>query len=312
MRRDNKVSVNVKAITDEKVNMQKGTVAFLKHCKLKGLSIDTIKFYDKELKQVRKAFFEIHVPLHDVSSVTNTHIEQFIEHMQALGRKVSTINARLRAMHTFYNFCVEKGYTVKNPCEGIPQLKQRHKVGATFTKSQLKKLLEAPNVHTFTGLRDLAIMTTFAHTGIRLSELSAIRLQDITFEGKGALIVQRAKNRYARRIPLTKRLKAILHAYIEERGSLDTDILFVNLEGTQISQRTIQERLKYYGEQTGVQNFVNVSPHAFRRTFCKLKVQAGTDIFVLQRLTGHSSLEILQRYVLIYGKDLEEAIERGI
>jgi integrase/recombinase XerD len=57
---------------------------------------------------------------------------------------------------------------------------------------------------------------------------------------------------------------------------------------------------------------VSVSPHAFRRTFCRLKVEAGTNLFVLQRLTGHQSLEILKRYVEIYGTDLEDAIEQGI
>ncbi|MED4228663.1 tyrosine-type recombinase/integrase [Neobacillus cucumis] len=92
---------------------------------------------------------------------------------------------------------------------------------------------------------------------------------------------------------------------------MDTDFLFINVENQAIGPRAIQDRLRIYGKVTGVCNEVTVSPHAFRRTFCRLKVEAGTNIFVLQRLSGHQSLEILKRYVEIYGKDLEAAIEKG-
>jgi integrase/recombinase XerD len=120
-----------------------------------------------------------------------------------------------------------------------------------------------------------------------------------------------AKNRYARRIPLTSRLKAVLRAYLHERGVIDNDNLFISVENKILGARSIQDRLRQYGNLTGVNNEVTVSPNAFRRTFCRLKVEAGTNIFVSQRLTGHQSLEILRRYVEIYGKDLEEAIEKG-
>ncbi|WP_282141253.1 tyrosine-type recombinase/integrase [Cytobacillus oceanisediminis] len=190
-------------------------------------------------------------------------------------------------------------------------MRARHEIGVTFSKNQLNRLLKVPNITTFIGLRDLGIMLTLAHTGIRLKELTSLHTQDVSFEGKGAINVQRAKNRYARRIPLTKRLRAVLSAYIKERGVLDTDFLFINVEDNPISPRTVQQRLKHYGKVSKVDKEVNVSPHAFRRTFCRLKVEAGTNIFVLQRLTGHSSLEILRRYVEIYGTDLEEAIEKG-
>jgi integrase/recombinase XerD len=290
----------------------KATMDFLKHCRIKGLSSATIKFYQKELKMIGRAFTEISVPVLDVRKIKTDHIENFIEHQQEKGRAINTINALLRAGRTFFNFCLQKKYISENPFEGIQQLKKRHEVGATFSKQQLKRLLNGPDITSFVGLRDLAVMLTFAHTGIRLTELTSLRLQDISFDGKGAVNIQYAKNRYARRIPLTKRLKQVLKAYIAERGILDnTDALFITLENQPLGARTIQERLKYYGNETGVEKEVPVSPHAFRRTFCRLKVEAGTNIFVLQRLSGHQSLEILRRYVEIYGKDLEQAIEQG-
>jgi integrase/recombinase XerD len=154
-------------------------------------------------------------------------------------------------------------------------------------------------------------MLTFAHTGIRLTELTSLRLKDVSFDGKGAINVQHAKNRYARRIPLTKRLRAILKAYIQERGVIGYRHVIYKRREPPIGPRSIQDRLRHYGKITGVGNEVTVSPHAFRRTFCRLKFEAGTNIFVLQRLSGHQLLEILRRYVEIYGKDLEDAIEKG-
>ncbi|MCM3668018.1 tyrosine-type recombinase/integrase [Mesobacillus maritimus] len=301
----------ISAETPKIISFHDSSIEFLKHCRIKGLAPDTIKFYEKELRQTVRGLADIDAPILDIRKIRTEDIERFIEYLQSLGRATNTINARLRAGRTFFNFCIRKKYIVVNPYEGVQQLRKRHEVGATFSKRQLKRLLDAPDVTTFIGLRDLAIMLTFAHTGIRLTELTSLRIQDVSFDGKGAINVQRAKNRYARRIPLTARLRTVLKAYIQERGVLDTDLLFINVEDQPLSGRTIQDRLRQYGKQTEVGKEVTVSPHAFRRTFCRLKVEAGTNIFVLQRLTGHQSLEILKRYVEIYGKDLEKAIELG-
>lgn len=285
---------------------------FLKHCKIKGLSPDTVQFYRKELKGLSRGLAEIDGPFKDVRALKIQDVENWVEYMLEMKRAVSSINARMRAGRTFMAYCQKKGYVDINPFDGVSQLKKRHKIGATFTKSQLEKLLNAPDITQFVGLRDLAIMLTFSHVGLRLKELCSLKVQDISFDGKGEVIIQQAKNRYARRIPMTKRLKSVLKAYFEERGVIDTDALFISVENAPISPRTVQERLKHYGVVSKVEKDVPVSPHAFRRTFCRLKVEAGVNLFVLQRLTGHSDLEMLQRYVQIYGKDLEQAIEKGL
>ncbi|MDZ5474150.1 tyrosine-type recombinase/integrase [Bacillus sp. 31A1R] len=293
-------------------DFEKASEEFFKYCKIKGLSLDTVKFYQKELKGLTRALVENKVSLEDVRTLKTSDIESWVEYMLGNNRAVSSINARMRAGRTFMNYCLKKGYIDKNPFEGVSQLRKRHTVGATFTKRQLERLLKTPDITQFIGLRDLAIMLTFAHVGLRLKELCFLRVQDVSFDGKGELIIQQAKNRYARRVPMTSRLKAVLKAYVEERGAIDTDILFVNVDNAPINARTVQERLKHYGVVSKVENEVPVSPHAFRRTFCRLKVEAGVNLFVLQRLTGHSDLEMLQRYVQIYGKDLELAIEKGL
>ena len=133
-------------------SFQKATLEFLKHCRIKGLSSETTKFYQKELKQISRAFAEISVPLSDVRKIKTVHIENFIEYQQELGRAVNTINSRIRAGRTFFNFCLRKKYISENPFDGITQLKKRHEVGATFSKQQLKRLLNAPDIYKFRWL----------------------------------------------------------------------------------------------------------------------------------------------------------------
>ncbi|ARK24161.1 hypothetical protein SporoP37_05320 [Sporosarcina sp. P37] len=316
MSRRKSVSANVleKLVQRQEItsqDFQKASEEFFKHCKIKGLSPDTVKFYTKELKGLSRAFADMEVLMDDVRTIKANDIENWIEYMLEHKRAVSSINARMRAGRTFMNFCMKKSYIDENPFDGVSQLKVRHTVGATFTKRQLERLLSTPDITQFVGLRDLAIMLTFAHVGLRLKELCSLNVQDIAFDGKGEVIIQQAKNRYARRVPMTKRLKAVMKAYVEERGVLETDALFISVGNAPITPRTVQERLKHCGVVSKVENEVTVSPHAFRRTFCRLKVEAGVNLFVLQRLTGHSDLEMLQRYVQIYGKDLEQAIEKG-
>lgn len=127
--------------------------------------------------------------MEDIRRIKSIDIENFIEHQQSLNRAINTINSRIRAGRTFFNFCLLKGYVINNPFDGIQQLKIRHEVGATFSKRQLKLLLDTPDINTFIGLRDLAIMLTLAHTGIRLTELTSLRMQDVSFDEKGAINV---------------------------------------------------------------------------------------------------------------------------
>ncbi|MFS8189154.1 tyrosine-type recombinase/integrase [Rossellomorea marisflavi] len=225
-------------------DIQSVTKEFLRHCTIKGLSPDTVKFYEKELKGLLKALHELEVSLDDVRAVQTEDVENWIEYMLKNNRAISSINARMRAGRTFYNFCLKKEYVEKNPFEGVHQLRKRHTIGATFTKKQLERLLSAPDITQFVGLRDLAIMLTFAHVGLRLKELCSLKVQDIKFDGYGEVIIQHSKNRYARRIPLTKRLKTVLKAYCEERGTLENDALFVSVENAPISPRTVQERFE--------------------------------------------------------------------
>lgn len=285
---------------------------FLMHCEAKALSEFTIKTYANELKGFRSSLVDQSAPLDDINAIRIEHFEYYVANMRKNKNANNTINKRLLTVKIFGNYCIRQGLLIFNLASEIPQLKVRKPVGDTFTKTQLKRLLDTPDVSKFEGLRDLAMMLVFADTGIRLSELSAIKIRDIVF-ADNALNVQRTKNGYARRIPLTKRLSELLRLYLKVRGTEDSDgLLFVKSDDTGITHVTIQFQIREHGRRSGVIKEVQCSPHVFRRTFAKFKIKAGVDVFTLQALMGHSDISELRNYIAIYSTDLDDAIEKGI
>jgi integrase/recombinase XerD len=144
----------------ESIESQTASKEFLRHCTIKGLSPDTVKFYDKVHKGLFRAFHESEVSLTDVNAMQTECVENWVKFMFKNNRAVSSINDRMRAGRTFFNFCLKKEYVEKNPSEGVHQLRKRHTIDATFTKEQLERLLGAPDITQFIGLRDLAIILT--------------------------------------------------------------------------------------------------------------------------------------------------------
>ncbi|MBS4195392.1 tyrosine-type recombinase/integrase [Lederbergia citri] len=296
----------------EKIISFDGAVAdYLEHGEIKGLSEFTVKSYQKELKELRRVFVNNNVDLSDIRALSERDFAAFVKSQLDAGFARTTINVRLRTAKLFGNFCVRKKYTDENFASNVSTLKVRHEIGATFTRAQLKRLLDTPDITTFEGVRDLTIMRMFADTGMRLSELTSINLQDVSMADR-SINLQRTKNRYARRIPLTKRLYSLLSIYLRIRGvNGSTDSLFITAGDEPINNRTVQYQIREHGRRSGVLSEVQCSPHVFRRTFAKFKIQAGVDIFTLQALMGHSDIGELRNYVAIYSTDLDDAIEKG-
>lgn len=293
------------------LSYEAAVLLFLDYCALKGLAEDTRGYYVKELKQFRRALVEVDGILSDIRALMPEDFAGAVRWMIDKPFARSTINSRIKAVKTFFAFCKRKKYIPYDPTTELETLKNRKEIGATFTRKQLQRLAEAPDLTTFSGLRDLAIMTTFEHTGMRVSELCGLTVGGVRFDDN-SLIVQRTKNGFARRIPMTKRLHSVISAYMRVRGDVaGTDILFVTQYDSPMPVRSVQYQLRMHGESSGVLMDTQVSPHVYRRTFAKFKIQAGVNIFVLRDLMGHADIKELENYVKIYSPDLDDAIEKG-
>lgn len=281
---------------------------FLRHCKAKNLSEHTITYYRNELTSFRKLLEEQAVTTNPNRITGKIVKENVIMRMMDEGRKESAINARLRAIRAFFNFLYSEHYISDNPADDFALIRQKKTVIETFTREQVRALLRQPDQTTFTGLRDYTMLLLLFETGVRVKELLGIRVGDIRWEDN-MIRIRDPKGYRERLVPFQATVKKQLRKYVKVRGEVDSDLLFITVDNKAMTVRAFQDRMKMYGRRAGIKG-VRVSPHTARHTFAKMAVQNGANIFELQKILGHSSLEMVRNYVNLFSSDVATAHKR--
>lgn len=285
-----------------RLTLEEAEKLFLQDCKIRNLSDHTLKYYRLELRMVRR-FLEEGTGQEDAAQITRADIRNhIILRMMDEEKKETSINSRLRAARALFNFLEKEGYLPHNPMEDVKLVKEKKNVIETFSTDQIRMLLRTPNRETFTGLRDFTMMMLMLETGIRLKELCGIKTHHVNIDD-GYVRITEGKGYKERTVPIQKSMRKQLATYMRVRGELHHDFLFVNIDNEPIAPRQVQNRIHQYGKQAGIKN-VRCSPHTFRHTFAKLSVQNGANVFELQAMLGHTSLEMVRRYVNLFSTDV--------
>ncbi|MFB5198603.1 tyrosine-type recombinase/integrase [Neobacillus sp. KR4-4] len=267
---------------------------FFKDCYLRNLRPSTINYYKNEFHAAKKI-----IPKQLVDW-EQADIESLIFQSKEL-MTITSINTRLRALRAFYNFLVSRKFLKKNPMKNIKLLRDRQKEIETLDNHEIEKLIKViRKQRTFVSFRDEVIMLVFLDTGIRLSELTGIRMEDVR---GNKIIVRLTKNLFERTVYLSEFTQEQLERYIQIRGNLSTEKLFVNRDNHELNRHSIQTRFQKYGKEAGISK--RVSPHSFRHTMAKRMIMMGVDAFSLMTLLGHSDMTITKKYVNLWGTDIE-------
>ncbi|MFB3164700.1 tyrosine-type recombinase/integrase [Neobacillus sp. 179-J 1A1 HS] len=275
--------------TDEEVFEE-----FFKDCYLRNLRPTTIKYYENEFHASKKLIQK------DLVQWQPEDVEEFICRSKDL-MTITSINTRLRALRCFYNFCSKKKILKRNPMKETKMLRDRQKTIETLDNNEIETLIKTIRKdRTFVSFRDEVIMLLFLDTGIRLSELAGIKLQDV--QGN-KVIIRLTKNLFERTVYLSEITQEQLERYIKIRGDLATDYLFVNRDNKPLNRHSIQTRFQKYGRDARIQK--RVSPHTFRHTMARRMILMGIDAFSLMTLLGHSDMTITKKYVNLWGADIE-------
>lgn len=184
--------------------------------------------------------------------------------------------------------------------KSVSMLKEHAEVIEVLTEEELAKLLQAPDLTTFTGYRDYCILSLFIECGLRVSELIGIAVEDINLHN-GTIVIKHVKT-FQRTLPIQSRMREILQRYIAIRGEVNCKELFITVDEKPLSRRQVQNRLATYGKKIGK----NVSPHLIRHSFARLCVIQGMDAFTLMALLGHTDITITKRYVHLFSEDVQE------
>lgn len=279
--------------------------AFLRNRRAANRSPETVIYYKQQLRTFMKFLEDQNVStrLNDLTSDIIT--ENFIEYsMTVRGNAYTSVALRLRALRAFFNWLVTRGVIAESPMKDIVISTPKTNDIETFTRSQIRDILRQPDLETFVGYRDYTMLIMFLETGIRLRECVDIKIGDIRWADSQIKIT--GKNRHVRLVPFQASTRRVLKRYLKARGESYVDELFITHDDTKMSRKGVQDRVNKYGRMANITN-VRCSPHTFRHTFAKMSVQNGANLFDLQKILGHQTLEMVRVYVNFFSSEVMES-----
>lgn len=284
------------------VTLNQAFEMYLKKCKVRNLSEKTIISYI----QINNRFFDFYGKKHLVSSVTEDTIDDYILWLrEEVKVKDVTVNTYLRTLRAFLYYCMECDYMESFK---IPLCKIEKPVKETYSDEELERLLQKPNLRkcTFAEYKTWVFENYLLGTANRVRTALNVRICDINFTD-GFIMLRKTKNRKQQIIPLSESLSLVLQEYLEVRGGEPEDYLFCNDYGKKPAVRTYQQLVHNYNIKRNVNK---TSCHLFRHTFAKHWIINGGDIFRLQKIMGHSTLDMTKEYVALFGNDLQIDFEK--
>jgi site-specific recombinase XerD len=223
---------------------------------------------------------------------------------QERGLSPESIASYVRAIKAFFSFLEREELMAENPIKKVKTPKTPKKIMPTFSEQDIEKLLAQPNKKTSEGYRDYVVMLTFLDTGLRLSELCGLKVDDVDLQN-GYLKVM-GKGQKERYVPIgVKVSKALLKYKMLHRQDSGCDSFFLTRDGRPLPRRRVQDLVRSYGTKAGIK--VRCSPHTFRSSSAVLYLRNGGDPFTLQRKLGHSSLAMTRRYSNLLDSDVRAA-----
>lgn len=236
-------------------------------------------------------------------------------YMASLGSRdysKSTMARKLATLRSFYKFLVRRNYIDSNPVNPVRTPKQEKKLPRFMDYDGIKRLLSAPDTDNWLGARDRAILESLYSTGMRVSEIVALNMDDVDFLGE--VIHVRGKGKKERISPVgSSALQAIQH-YIEFRNrrmlndsNFEGKVLFANKHGKRLSVRSVRRKMDKYLEMAGLDP--SISPHTLRHSFATHMLNNGADLRSVQELLGHQSLSTTQIYTHLTTSKIKEVYD---
>ena len=238
-------------------------------------------------------------------------VRRFLAFLRDREYSKSTIARKLATLRSFYKFCLKRAYVQSNPLVSIRTPKQEKRLPKFLEESEVRRLLETPDVTTLLGARDRAMLETMYSTGIRVSELVDLNIADIDFVGEALHV--RGKGKKARITPNSPTAPAWIRRYMDMRRAdprsvgFNQEAVFVNKHGQRLSTRSVRRKLDKYLAQTGLDP--EISPHTLRHSFATHMLNRGADLRSVQELLGHQSLSTTQIYTHVTTKRMKQAYD---
>lgn len=250
-----------------------------------SLNENTIRSY----KYTIKSFFNNGKEYYEIKA---KDIRDWISTLQEKGQKQTTIELRIYALRHFLNYCLEENYIKKNPASNISPPKKDDKLPNYLNREELLKLKEAVKKN----IRDITIVEVLYSTGIRVSELANLKIEDINLEER-FLLVRNGKGKRDRIVPFTIECRERLKEYLSTRHD-NYPNLFLNNWNCPITARIVRDYFKKYSKILGKR----IHPHILRHTMAARLAERGMPLAGIQTLLGHEDIKNTKVYTRLYNE----------
>ena len=253
-------------------------------------------------------------------------IRGFMADLHRQGHARTSVSRKLSALRAFGRYLRREGIIDLDPASLAVSPKSEHKVPAHLTVDEMTRLLEMPDQSEALGRRDCAILELFYASGLRLSELVQLDLEDVNLSARIVRVM--GKGRKERLVPFNTSARAALAAWLKDRAALREAALaaasvtasrrgagsrrepvFVNFRGTRLTGRSVQRLVARY--VAGCSTRFGISPHALRHSFATHLLEHGADLRAIQELLGHVQLSTTQRYTHVNMAQLQAAYRKA-
>lgn len=268
----------------------------------KGLSFQTYVSYKEDLENFTM-FLESLDDGGAVSEITVDMILLYMAWLKAQDRAARTITRRLSALRSFFAWLLEHGRVKENPLAFLDNPKLPFRLPVFLDRDQMNRLLDSPDQTTKCGFRDRCVMETLYASGMRVSELCGLKIEDLDLQrGVAKVFGKGSKERLA---PLHGLMLEMLDLYISRwRPAFNPvcGLLFLNRSGKGLSRQYIWKMIKKYAALCGLP--ADISPHTFRHSFATHLLEGGADLRSVQLLLGHASINATEIYTHVQAERL--------
>lgn len=277
--------------------------------KVKMASNNTVSSYMRDIRQF-SAWIQQNEGI-SVLNVSQSNISSYLEHLQLQGKSSATASRTLASLKNFYSYVVSAGFLESSPITSeVYVVRGEKKLPQILTGREVELLLAQPSATDPKGLRDKAMLEVMYATGMRVTELIDLNVDDVNLE---LGIVKCSNNKKNRSIPLYPAALKAVGLYIRDvRMAMVSDpaeqALFVNVGGVRMSRQGFWKILKHYQSKAGIEK--EITPHTLRHSFAVHLLENGADLGSLQELMGHSDISSTQMYTQMINQKLKTVYEK--
>ena len=266
-------------------------IAYMREAK--KASQNTEISYERDLKKLAR--YLRNQKIMDFSEVTKTDLQGYLKELQKENLALSTISRNIASIRALYHYMIRTGKMQEDPSETLKPPKLEKKMPEILSVEEVDRLLKQPNLNTPKGIRDNAMMELMYATGMRVSELISLRMEDVNLRFGWILCRDEGRERM---IPFGEKAGKALLVYLE-RGrdaflKKDTETLFLNCSGAPMSRQGFWKVLKGYAARAGIEK--DITPRMFRHSCAAHMAAGGARMHMIQELLGYSDLTAAQIY----------------